>query len=256
MGDNENSEDTRQFRVDDGQSWLNADRVYITDQIYIRIPTVGEILYNEQDYYSTAFSMTATPYQYMVQLDDLGIDFTKVSDYELFTLLFPMRAQTDISLIFGNLLTDGYMPYRDPENNSPILMNPQLGLDYKIDEFTYLQIAKVLRKINNFERCRLKPGNEEGKKYLLEKERKRLKRHANKPYDPYLEKLVIALVNRPEFKYNYEQVMDLSIYKFNQSLKQIQTSISFDNTMIGVYAGTVDVSKVKDKSCLSWIPLK
>ena len=65
--------------------------------------------------------------------------------------------------------------------------------------------------------------------------------------------MVIALVNRPEFKYNYEQVNNLSIYQFNQSFEQIKASITFDNTMIGVYAGTVDTSKIKDKSCLSWI---
>ena len=68
--------------------------------------------------------------------------------------------------------------------------------------------------------------------------------------------MVIALVNRPEFKYNYEQVNNLSIYQFNQSFEQIKTSITFDNTMIGVYAGTVDTSKLKDKSCLSWLPIK
>ena len=37
--------------VDDGNSWLNAEKIYITDQIYIRIPTVGEVLKNEQSYY-------------------------------------------------------------------------------------------------------------------------------------------------------------------------------------------------------------
>ena len=67
--------------------------------------------------------------------------------------------------------------------------------------------------------------------------------------------MVVALVNRPEFKYNYEQVEDLSIYQFNKSFEQIKTSINFDNTMIGVYAGTVDVNKLKDKSSLSWIPI-
>lgn len=56
----------------------------------------------------------------------------------------------------------------------------------------------------------------------------------NKPFESQLETLIIALVNRPEFKYNYEQTLNLSIYQFYQSLKQIQTSISFDNTMIGV----------------------
>ena len=59
-----------------------------------------------------------------------------------------------------------------------------------------------------------------------------------------------------EFKYNYEETMDLSIYKFNQSFKQIQTRVTFNNTMIGVYAGTVDTSKLNDRSCLSWLQLK
>ena len=41
-----------------------------------------------------------------------------------------------------------------------------------------------------------------------------------------------------------------------KKLEQIKTSINFENTMIGVYAGTVDTSKLKDKSCLSWLPIK
>ena len=47
--------------------------------------------------------------------------------------------------------------------------------------------------------------------------------------------------------------MNLSIYNFNQSLKQIQHKITFDNTMIGVYAGTIDTSKMSNKDALSWI---
>lgn len=80
-------------------------------------------------------------------------------------------------------------------------------------------------------------------------------RNARKPYEPYLEKLVVALVNRPEFKYNYEQTEQMTIYQFSQSFEQIKTSINYDNAMIGVYAGTIDMSKLKDKSCLSWLPV-
>ncbi len=47
--------------------------------------------------------------------------------------------------------------------------------------------------------------------------------------------------------------MNLSIYRFNQSFRQIQQKINFDNTMIGVYAGTVDTSKMSSKESLSWI---
>lgn len=70
------------------------------------------------------------------------------------------------------------------------------------------------------------------------------------------ERLVIALVNENKFKYDYTSVRDLSIYNFYQSFKQIQQKINYDNVMRGVYAGTIDTSKMTDKSCLSWIPIK
>ncbi len=120
----------------------------------------------------------------------------------------------------------------------------------------YNFIADIIRKINLIEKVSYKPGNESAKKYLLEKERKKLKRNTKKQYEPYLEKLVISLVNTSEFPYDYDSCMDLSIYRFNQSFKQIQHKIAFDNTMIGVYAGTVDTSKLGNKDALTWISNK
>lgn len=239
--------------MEDKRSLLKADHINITEKIKLRIPKVGDILEDEQSYYSTISSLTATPYQYMVQLDDMGIDYTNITNYELFMTLFPMYGNADLSMLFYDMNTSDYGVYVDQSNDTNILFSPTNGIDYKIDEFIYIKIVDALRKINNIEEVKSKPGNDEAKRYLLEKERKRQKRNAKKPYKPYLENLIIALVNRPEFKYNYEEVMDLSIYKFNLSFKQIQTSITFDKTMMGVYSGTIDVSKMADKSCLSWI---
>ena len=239
--------------MEDKKSLLISDHINITEKIRLRIPKVGEILEDEQSYYSIISSLTATPYQYMVQLDDMGIDYTKISNYDLFVTLFPMYGKSDLSMLFFDMNTNDYGVYVDQTNDTNILYSPTNGMDYKIDEFIYLKIANALRKINSLEEVKSKPGNDEAKRYLLEKERKKQKRNSKKPYTPYLENLIIALVNRPEFKYNYEEVMDLSIYKFNQSFKQIQKSITFDKTMIGVYAGTVDTSKITDKSCLSRI---
>ena len=61
------------------------------------------------------------------------------------------------------------------------------------------------------------------------------------------------MVNRSDFKYDYDTVMNLSIYRFYKSVKQIQQNIAFENTMTGVYSGTIDTSKMTDKSSLSWI---
>ena len=233
---------------------LNATSVEIVPNLILRIPTVGEILEDEDKYYGIVSSLTASPFQYMVQLDDMGIDYTQITDYQLFMMLFPMYAQSDLSLIFGDLDTSDFNVYINQDDDSQVIYSPSNNI--VIDELVYNDLSDTIRKINLFEKVKSKPGNESARKYLLEKERKKQKRNAKKPRFPYLEKMVIALVNTSEFPYNYETCMDLSIYKFNQSLQQIQRKIAFDNTMVGVYAGTVDTSKMTDKDALSWIPNK
>ena len=279
------------------QCRLKADKIPITDKISVRIPTIGEILDHEQIYYSITYNLTSSPYQQMVCLDDMGIDFAEISEWELFmqtiysyslsiTQLKQKIAkminalevdETDklaenhgkslqshiddleemlegFKLVFGDLQIEGFEIFKDTELDEIILYNPYT--ETRIDRLTHLELTKVIRELNLYEHVKSKPGNENAKKYLLEKERKRLKRAARKPYEPYLEKLVISLVNTAEFPYNYETCMDLSLYKFNQSFKQIQHKINFDNTMIGVYAGTVSTKDMKDKSILSWIQTK
>ena len=240
--------------MENKKSLLNATSVDIVPNLSIRIPTVGEILEDEDKYYEIVSSLTASPFQYMVQLDDMGIDYTQITDYQLFMMLFPMYAKSDLSLLFSDLDTSDFGIYINQQDNSQVIYSPNNNII--IDELIYNDLADTIRKINMFEKVKSKPGNESARKYLLEKERKKQKRNAKKPKEPYLEKLVIALVNTSEFPYNYETCMDLSIYKFNQSFKQIQQKITFDNTMIGVYAGTVDTSKMTNKDALSWISSK
>lgn len=240
--------------MENKKSLLKLSSVQIPDtKLSIRIPTVGEILEDEQNYYNIISSLTASPYQYMVQLNDVfHIDYTTITDYDLFMMLFSVYLQSDLSIVFGDLNISDFKIKTD--NEQDILVSPSSGIE--INEKVYNDLANTIRKINLLEKVNYKPGNESAKKYLLEKERKRQKRNAKKPYEPYLEKIVIALVNTSEFPYDYDSCMDLSIYRFNQSFKQIQHKIAFDKTMIGVYAGTIDTSKLSNKDALTWIPNK
>ena len=235
--------------MENRKSLLKLSSIDILPNLTVRIPTVGEILEDEATYYSIVSSLTASPFQYMVQLDDMGMDFTDVTDYDLFKMLFLVYKKTDLSILFGDLDVAGF-----DISQEGFLYSPNSNIE--INEQIYNDLADTIRKINLFEKVKYKPGNESAKKYLLEKERKKQKRNAKKPREPYLEKLVITLVNTSEFPYDYDSCMDLSIYKFNQSFKQIQHKIAFDKTMIGVYAGTVDTSKLSNKDALSWIPNK
>lgn len=241
-------------RMNIHMSLLNLTSIPILPNLSFRIPTVGEVLEDEQHYYRLISLLTATPFQYMVQLDDIGLDFTAVTDYELFMMLFPSLAMEDTRLLFGDLDLSDTTVYENKENSTLVLHSEKSNIT--IDELAYTQIAEAARKINGLKKDDRRPGNKEAKEFRIKLERKKQKRNADRPYEPYLEKLVVALVNRPEFKYNYSQAKNLTLYQFHRSFDQISTSIAFDNTMIGVYAGTVDTSKLKDRSCLSWLPVK
>lgn len=241
------------------RSLLNKTSIPITDKITLRIPTVGEILDNEEVYFSLVSIMTSTPFQYMVQLDDIGVDYTEITDYQMFQLFFPCYVQQDISIIFGDLDLRDIALYHDHSTNLDVLYSPMS--DVRIDELVYVNMAKVMRQINSLKYERRKPkNNEHNKKYFLDKERRHLKnmelirkRKGIEYEQSEMEKLIIALVNNEKFKYNYDSVKQLSIYNFYQSFQQIQHEINFNNVMRGVYAGTIDTSKLQDRSCLSWI---
>ena len=242
----------------ENNSLLFKSEVNITDNIILKIPTVEEVLDKEGSYFSLVSFLTSSPFQYMVQLDDLGLDYSKVKPYEMFLIFAPVYMNSDTSILFKDLQTDDFDVYQDATNGTHILYSPKL--DIKIDELGYVNISNMIRKINILEKDKRKAVNENAKEYLLDKERKRLKRLEHKQnkqtYNSEFEKLIVALVNQKDFKYNYEEIKKISIYQFYRSFKQIQTTITFNNTMRGVYAGTVDTSKLKDKSCLSWIPQK
>ena len=75
----------------------------INEFISIQIPTVGEILECEDEYYSLVSMITSMPIDMMVQLDDIGIDFTTINEYDLFLIYFNILKEQDTSLIFGDL---------------------------------------------------------------------------------------------------------------------------------------------------------
>lgn len=233
------------------KSLLNLSSVEIAPGLSVRIPSVREILEDESAYYNIVSALTATPFQYMVPLDDMGIDYTEITDYDLFKILFLSCISSDLSILFGDLDLSDFGRYVDSRSQAEVIYSPKNNI--VIDRPVYRDLAEVIRKMNLLEKTDHKPGNESARKYLLEKERKRQKRNAGKKPEPYLEKMVVALVNTSEFPYGYDACMDLSIYRFQQSLRQIQRKISFDNTMIGVYAGTVDPSRPGNKDGLTWI---
>lgn len=232
---------------------LYEDAIRINDHISVMIPDVGTVLKHEEEYYRLVSILTAMPYDMMVQLDDLGIDFTEIDDYDLFLLLFPGLKTENTELLFGEFSLSGFTTEVNQKNGTVILRDPETGI--VIDRGIFNSIANALREIHHLEKTVKKPGNEDAKKYLLERTRKKLARQRSRKSKSELQSLIVAMVNSSEFKYDYETVKNISIYQFNQSVHQILRKTDWSNRMHGVYAGTVDAKRLTEDE-LSWIPRK
>ena len=222
----------------------------VTEKISIVIPTVGEVVDNEDSYYSLVSSMSSMPIDFMVQLDDDGLDFSQMTEYDLFLYLFPYIRSCDTSLIFGDLDLKKFKYAIDEKTNTPVLVDPED--DIVIDRRVQSMIANALRKIHGLKKDRRKPANIEAKQYMIDVARRRMKRRAARPKKSQIESLIVALVNTPEFKYNFETVRDITIYQFNESLHQVCKKVEFDKRMIGIYAGTVSVKDMSQDD-LNWL---
>lgn len=225
----------------------------INDSVRVRIPTVGEILDNEDRYYGMVSMLTAMPIDMMVQLDDIGVDFTKINDYELFLLLFRSLKEQDTSLIFGDLDLRPFQTAVNEQNGLIILVNPETGV--KIDRAIHGQIAATLRRIHHLKKDIRKPANIEARDYLLERARTKMRRQKNRATDSQLEELIVAMVNTEQYHYGFEGTRELSIYQFNESVHQVIKKIDYDNRMHGIYSGTVSAKDLSQDD-LNWLTHK
>lgn len=225
----------------------------VNDKISVHVPTVDEIFdFGDQKYYSVVQTLVATPFDLMVELDDIGIDYETITDYQLFILMMESIAvnEDDTSIFFGDLNLKDFQEAVNPQNGEKVLWSKDD--DIVIDQMIALEICNAIRKIHFWEAPIGRAGNAEAKRYLIERNRKKKKRLAKKPYKSFLESMIISLVNTEEFPYNYETVMELSVYKLNASWRQIQKKKHWEQTMNGVYFGTVDTTKINLEK-INWL---
>lgn len=223
----------------------------VNDYITIHHPTLNEICdIGEREYYSDISILTSTPSQYKVQLSDMGIDYADISDYKFFLMMYQFISEAVSSILFCGVNLADFQIGTKTDDNSVVLYHSDSGAI--LDELAYVFISEYLRAIHFIEKVVEKPGNEKARKYLIERDRRRMNRNKDKPFKSMLKPLVSAMVNCEQFKYNHKTVWDIPIYAFNDSIQQIQRVKSYDIVMFGIYSGNIDTKKI-DKKELTWI---
>ena len=122
-----------------------------------------------------------------------------------------------------------------------------------IDEYTYNMIVDYICKSHFIERDLKRPANNSTKMVLIEDARDEIERNKNKEYHSQLKNLISSMINSEGFKYNHDQVWDMKINAFMDSVKRIGKIKNADLLLQSGYSGFGVNLKDIDKKQLDWL---
>lgn len=179
---------------------------------------------------------------------DAGLDFMKVTDWQLFLMLSRNFEQDDTRLIFGDIDFQKMEIKKYADSGEVVLV----GNDMIINEQMYNDFIPCVREMIGYVVKREKAGNKITKMILIEEDRQKKEQAAKKEFFSSLLPIIVSLVNTEEFHYKYEDAFSVTIYQLMKSYMQIQNKKSAMALYQGSMSGFVDTSKINRKD-FSWI---
>lgn len=255
------------FKFDELKMYFGED-YWVTDKIYVKQPKIADILnYGDSKFYSMVSTLCANPTSFRLQLWNEGIDWNEMSDFTLFSIIIKGLTPEKTSVLFGDLNLSWFIKFHDEEKDCDILAYlprnksgeiipiKSINDTIIIDELLYLKIIAYIKKMFNIYPKVEHAKNKATKKAMIWEDEMNLENDKAKGGDnskSFLLPLVSALVNHPGFKYKTNELKDIGIYQFMDSVKRLQIYESTTALMKGMYSGFVDSSHLKDKD-LNWM---
>lgn len=215
----------------------------ISDTITIHQPTIGDFIkYGEPTVYGAVMPFIVNPTAIRVQLWDMNIDWNKITDFQLFSMLLRTINSEYSHIIFGDLDFSKFrMVAQDDNIEDFVLYNPESNI--VIDEELYLALAKYIQAMF----CvTLKVEKAKGK--FLKEEIIRADRfemaHKKDKNESNLSTMISFCLNHPGFKYKLNELEDVGIYVFLDCVNRLQIYESTSALMKGAYSGFCDTSKI------------
>lgn len=255
---NTNNKESNIFEFDELRMYFGED-YKINDYITIHQPSLQEILdFGEKNLYSSITPFTGNPTTYRLQLWDMGIDWNKITDFELFTMLIQGMKKETTSLLFGDFdfsILKPYMQIDSEENQTLILADNDKNPKYIIDEHLYLHIREYIRKMFDQYPKVEKAKGKMTKEMIIDEDRMNLEiaTKKNNSNRSFLLPLISAMVNHPGFKYKKNELREVKIVEFMDSVKRLQIYESTRALMSGMYSGMLDTSKMDLNKELNWL---
>lgn len=224
-----------------------------TNDITIFQPTIKNILdYKEEKFYIMLNPFVSNTTSYRLQLWNLGIDWNKISDYQLFCILIKRLNKESTSILFGDVDFQLFelCTKQTKDNQEITLYNKEQNLE--ISEQTYQCISEYLRLMFNIHPKVEKAKGKATKESIIEEEKMLLHSKKDNHFESILLPLISSCINHPGFKYSLNDLKEVGIVQFMDSVQRLQIYESTIALMSGMYSGMVDV-KGLDENALNFM---
>ena len=238
------------YEIDELKLYFGED-FRVNDYVIIRQPSIGEIIQmGEKKYFSIVQLLTSTPSDMIAQLHKMGLDWNEVDEFELFSMLALSLDKEDTRILFGDLDFSQFRIEPLEGVRRHVLRHQELG--FEIDELSYGAIVHYLRVMHGFKKKTALAGNEATKQMMIEMALEDLEIAKRKQFKSQLKSLVSTMVNSAGFKYNLEEVKEMKLCQFMDSVSRVQIIRSSEALLQGCYSGMIDTKKIdkKELNCM------
>ncbi len=221
----------------------------VNEHIVIHQPTIQTIIdMGEKEFYSAIAPFTTNPSAFKVQLWDLGYDWNKITDFELFALLIKTVSIDKTKILFDDIDFSSFELYAKENKNGepiPVLYSAKMG--FEIDTEIYLKIRKYLCFMFNVKLENMFVTGKTLKEEIVEKERADNAKKLAESKGSNLLQMISFAVNHPGFKYKKNELRDVGYVEFIDSIKRLQIYESTRALTQGSYSGFCDTSKISQE---------
>lgn len=225
-----------------------GDDYEINDRIKIHQPTIQDFIDNgEANIYATIAPFTSNTTSYRLPLWDMGIDWNKITEQELFAMLIKTIDPQYSRLIFVDIDFASFELYKKTIGDESSITLYSETMDLEIDEDTRNKMCKYVQYMFNS-----KPpepeftSNKILKQDLINNDRQKKLARAKgiKSGGVSLLSMISFCLNHPGFKYKKNELREVGIVEFLDSVQRLQIYESTHALMNGAYGGFVDTSKI------------
>ena len=238
----------QEYKFDPLKMYFRED--YFVNGIRIVEPTIGDILnMGESKFYSGLRPFLYNSTSIRVVLWDLPerIDWCKVKDIEVFNMLksVPKFDFSAIQLLFQDYRIERMklIQYQESDSDEIRFCLYDEENDFILKEVEYMEIAEYIRTLLNFHPKVEKAKGKTAKQWMIDEDKMNMAQQQNEETSNLLP-LISACINHPGFKYKLQELRNVGIYEFMDSVQRLQIYESTHALLSGSYSGFCDLKGV------------